>query len=179
MAASARAQEDRTGDFNLFARGGVGGFTGDLNDSSGIGPTWGLTANVQPMNVLGVEVAYDGSKNGLTDPATADDASVWRHGASGLVKLGLPFIEYVRPFVGAGLGLSFVSIRGETDGRFRDDFMQEIPLVGGLELNSGGLTAGLRATYRVLIDEGFVRAPQGGGVTGGLFETTASLGGRF
>ena len=165
----------------MFLKGGVGGFTGDLGDYAATGPVWGVALNLQPWNVVGMEIAYEGSRNMLEDPRVELSPAVTRHGASGLLKLGLPFIERVRPFVGAGLGASYVTVSGsDTGGLYRNDIMEEIPFAGGLEFNSGALTAGVRATYRLLIDEGFADGAQPvGNPEGGMLDASLTIGGRF
>jgi len=64
----------------------VAEFTGDVGNDIDTGPVWGLTVNVQPTNILGFEVGYDGSRNGIADDALPD-GSLTRYGASGLVTL--------------------------------------------------------------------------------------------
>lgn len=178
LPALAQTDEKGRGDFNVFARGGIAGYTGGLGGLTGTGPAWGLTVNVQPSNILGFELSYDGSKNNVTDRRLGEGPDLYRNGASGLLKVGLPFVEKVKPFVGGGLGVSYVAVRGESAGLYKDDTMEEVPLAAGLEFNSGGVTAGFRGTYRILVDEGFADRvnPDAGG---GLLEAMFSLGGRF
>lgn len=166
----------------VFLKGGIGGYTGGLGDQTEAGPTWGAVLNLQPSNVFGFEFAYDGSRNAIDDDRLslgASDPAALRHGASAMLKLGLPFIERVKPFVGAGLGASYVSITGDTGGLYEGDLMEEVPLAGGIEFNSGVLTAGFRAGYRILIDEGFADPALGGRSEGGIMDMAATLGGRW
>ena len=182
VAGPAVAQEDEKGrgDLNVFLRGGISGYTGDLGGLTGTGPAWGVTVNVQPTNILGFELAYDGSRNDVTDIRLEDDPSLYRHGASGMLKIAPPFMEKVKPFVGAGLGVSYVAVRGLSAGLYENDTMEEVPIAAGLEFNSGAVTAGFRTTYRVLVDEGFADNAQPGGDAGGdMLEAMFSLGGRF
>ena len=180
-AGAARAQDyyDRYGnehverrrEVNVFLKGGVGGYTGELANVAHAGPTYGLTVNLQPLNILGVEIGYEGSRNHLSGLSDAS-ASVYRNGASALMKVAPPFLERIKPFVGAGLGASLASIHGSA--AYRNDLMEEVPLAAGLEFNSRSVTAGVRATYRLLVDEGFA-----GPRNGGLFDASVTLGGRF
>jgi opacity protein-like surface antigen len=167
----------------VFLKGGIGGYTGGLGDSTAAGPTWGVALNLQPTNVFGFEFAYDGSRNAIDDARVSalGNAAAMRHGASALLKVGLPFIERIKPFVGGGLGASYVSIAGETGGLYQGDLMEEVPLVGGIEFNSGVLTAGFRAGYNILVDEGFANTAGNTGrdSSGGLLNMAATLGGRF
>lgn len=179
---AARKYDDK--DHAVFLKGGVGGYTGGLGDATVAGPTWGVALNLQPSNVFGFEFAYDGSRNSIQDTRLTgvQDPAAMRHGASALMKLGLPFVERIKPFVGAGLGASYVAITGDDADLYRNDFMQEVPLVGGIEFNSGALTAGFRAGYRVLIDAGFTdtSANVGRDASGsGMMDMAATVGGRF
>jgi hypothetical protein len=178
VAGTALAQdEDKQGDLKVFLRGGVAEFTGDVGDDIDTGPAWGLTVNVQPTNILGFEIGYDGSRNGIANDLLPD-GSLTRHGASGMVKLAPPFIEVVKPFVGAGLGVSYISADGSL-GLYESDLVEEVPVAAGIEFNTGGLTAGVRATYRVLVDESFAADAAPGNPQGGLFDASLTLGGRF
>lgn len=172
--------QDVQGDFNIVARGGVGVYTGDLGRYADAGPAWGVNVNLQPTNVMGLEIGYEGSRNEVNDARLTASPAFMRHGGTVLLRLAPPFLERVRPYVAAGLGLSHVSVpEAEVAGLYQDDFMEEIPLAGGLELNAGPVTAGLRATYRWLIDDGFADRAQAGDPEGGLFDAVVTLGGRF
>ncbi|WNG35956.1 hypothetical protein F0U61_21500 [Archangium violaceum] len=179
--AMARERDPKQGDVNVFVGGGIGGYTGDLGGLSATGPTWGVTLNLQPYKMLGFEVGYDGSKNDVTDDRfrAAEAPSLMRHGATSLVKLSPPFMERVRPFVGAGLGVSYVYVRGAGNGPYSSDLMEELPLAAGVEFNSGALTAGIRGTYRVLVDDNFADAAVPGDASGGILGTNLTVGGRF
>ena len=177
----AERTEAKRGDFNVFLRGGVGGYTGDLEDVTATGPAWGLTLNVQPTNFLGFELGYDGSRNGverrprcwtvLRSSATA---------AAALLKVALPFIEKVKPFVGAGLGVSYVDVSGDAAG----------PLPN--RHDGGGPAGGRRRVQQRRHHRGRPRhatAAGGRGLRGprqrrttpraACFDVTATLGGRF
>ncbi|RKG99680.1 hypothetical protein D7V97_31310 [Corallococcus sp. CA053C] len=177
-AGTAFAQK-KQGDVNVFLRGGVGDYTGDLGDLSSTGPLWGLTLNLQPTTFLGFEVGYEGSQNQVSDSRLFDGPSLVRNGGSALIKVSPPFLTTVRPFAGVGLGMSYVDVRGAGAGLYDSDLMEEVPLAVGLEFNTGGLTAGVRGTYRVLIDQDFadLTATDNGG--GGLMDASLTLGARF
>jgi hypothetical protein len=178
--AMAQGKGDKQGDVNVFLGGGVGGYTGDLGGLTDTGPAWGVTLNVQPYKMLGFEVGYAGTKNDVTDDRSSAEApSFLRHGASSLVKVSPPFMERVRPFVGAGLGVSYVFVRNGQTSPYNSDLMEEVPLAAGIEFNSGALTAGLRGTYRILVDDNFADAAVPGDASGNLVDTTLTVGGRF
>lgn len=180
VAGTAMAQ-DTQGDVNVFVNGGIGGYTGDLGQLSATGPSWGATLNLQPFSMLGFEVGYAGSKNDVTDDRfrAAEAPSLIRHGATSLVKVSPPF-ERVRPFVGAGLGVSYVYVRGGTGDTYTSDLMEEVPLAAGIEFNSGALTAGIRGTWRVLVDDNFADAAVSTrDASGGILDAGLTVGGRF
>jgi opacity protein-like surface antigen len=180
-AGSASAQErkpGKRGDVNVFLRGGVGDYTGGLGDLTSTGPAWGLTLNVQPTTFLGFELGYEGSQNGVSDIRLLEEPSLVRQGGSALLKVSPPFLTSIRPFVGAGLGMSYVDVRGAGADLYESDTMQEVPLAAGIEFNSGGLTAGFRTTYRVLLNEDWAADPVDDG-EGGLLDASLTLGARF
>lgn len=178
--AARAAEDDEQGDVNVFVRGGVGGYTGELGALSTAGPTWGVNVNVQPWNVLGYEISYDGSRNLVTDDRLANSPALTRHGVTALLRLAPPFIEKVRPYVGLGLGVSHVNVdKTEAGGLYRNDLMEEFPLAAGLEFNTGAVTAGFRASYRMLLDESFADPGAQGNPEGGYMDASVTLGGRF
>ncbi|NOK36348.1 outer membrane beta-barrel protein [Corallococcus exercitus] len=171
--------QKKQGDVNVFLRGGIGDYTGDLGDLSSTGPLWGLTLNLQPTTFLGFEVGYEGSQNKVADTRLFDAPSLVRNGGSALVKVSPPFLTAVRPFAGVGLGLSYVDVRGAGAGLYDSDLMEEVPLAVGLEFNTGGLTAGVRGTYRLLIDQDFANVTSTDDNGGGLMDASLTLGARF
>ncbi|WP_164018433.1 outer membrane beta-barrel protein [Pyxidicoccus trucidator] len=179
-AAAQERKEGKRGDVNVFLRGGVGDYTGGLGDLTSTGPAWGLTLNVQPTTFIGFELGYEGSQNSVDDVRLLEGPSLVRQGGSGLLKVSLPFLTAVRPFVGAGLGMSYVDVRGNAGADLYDsDTMQEVPLAAGVEFNSGGLTAGFRTTYRVLLNEDWVNESFTDDDDGGLLDASFTLGARF
>ncbi len=182
LAGGAAGAASTQGDLNIFAKGGLGAYTGGLAEFTSPGPSWGVTLNFQPYNFLGVELGYEGSRQAVDDNRFLDGAepALVRHGGSSLIKLSPPFLEQVRPFIGAGLGAAYVSVSGEANGLYESDFMEEVPVAAGLEFNSGAFTAGVRTTYRILVNQGFAEAALADeGPGGGLFDAALTLGGRF
>lgn len=178
VAGTALAQDEGPkGKVKVFLKGGVSDYTGEVGTDINTGPAWGLTVNIQPMRMIGFEIGYDGSRNGISNDLLPD-ATLTRNGASGMVKLAPPLIEVVKPFVAAGLGASYISAQGG-GGLYESDLVEEVPLAAGLEFNTGGLTTGVRATYRILVDEDFASNTAPGTPQGGLFDASLTLGGRF
>src|SRR5262245_51653164 len=178
-ALAASRDYDKQGDTNVFLKGGIGAYTGELNALTAAGPTWGLQVNLQPWNMIGIELGYEGSRNQIDDARLIGAPALTRHGGTALVKLAPPILERVKPFVGVGVGASHVSVAGDASGLYRNDIMEEIPLAAGIEFNSGAFTAGVRATHRWLIDEGFAANAAITNPTGGLVDASLTLGGRF
>lgn len=178
-AAHAADEEDRQGDVNVFVKGGLSSFTGGLAEVTGAGPAWGAALNLQPFNVVGFEVGYDGSKYDLDDARAGSSAQLTRHGATGLIRFGFPFIERIRPFAATGLGASYVRVAGDASGLYRNDLIEEVPVVAGIEFNTGALTAGVRGTYRFLFDERVADQARSDADNGGLFDAAFTVGGRF
>lgn len=176
LAGPAAADDERPrGKVNVFLRGGAGNYTGDFGENVDVGPSWGLTLNVQPLRSLGFELGYEGARNTLDTELL--NVSLTRHGASGLVKLSLPLFESIKPFIGGGLGISHISVGGDLDGLFESDVVEEVPLAAGVEFNVDALTAGVRATYRLLLDEDL--SEQLDDPQGGYFDVALTLGARF
>jgi opacity protein-like surface antigen len=171
--------ENKQGDFNVFLRGGVGNFTGELASVTQTGPTWGLTVNVQPWNILGYEITYDGSRNLVEDARLVNQPAVTRYGLAGMLKLGPPLIESVRPFVGLGLGATMVRVSQDAGGLYKNDLLEEVPVAAGIEFNTGAVTAGLRASYRYLVGESFADPSTIGNLEGGYLDAAVTLGARF
>lgn len=169
LAAPALAQER-----GLTVRSGVTAFTGDLGGETDVGAFLGIQAEARPLRLLGVELGYEGSANGFEED---DSGALWRHNVGALAKLGPVLDDRWMPFVGAGLGVSYLDPTGEAGADvFDDDFVAEVPLAAGIEYRFSGVTAGARATYRIVTGEGF--AP-GNIDEGDLFTAGLSLGGRF
>ncbi|MBI3180742.1 MAG: hypothetical protein HYZ28_01220 [Myxococcales bacterium] len=163
---------------SLRLNGGLGNFTGDLDRHTRVGPVWGLSVSAQPLEMLGAEFAYEGSRNPIENEIISEGAGLWRNGLSAMAKVGPEFGEVVRPYVGAGFGLSYVNPDTDAEVLYRNDFMAEFPLSAGIDLHRGTLTGGVRATYRFLGGEGFADRA-GGGSEGGLATATLNLGGTF
>lgn len=159
---------------SLVLKGGGGNYTGVVGSYTQTGPTWGLTLGVQPLHMLGFEVGYDGGYNTVSAGSTS--FGLLHHGASGLVKLSLPFVDAVKPFLGVGVGGSYVLSGSASSGGYSSGLLAEVPLVAGIEFNVEAFTAGLRATYRVLLNQQ-VYSPTS--APSGFFDVSVTLGVRF
>lgn len=160
--------------------GGVAGYTGELGDSSDTGALYGVLGSAQVLPQIGVEAGYEGTRNVVTDGFGS--GTIWRHNASAMVKGGPVLLdESLQPFVGVGLGISYVNASDEAEATgFRNDVMEEIPLAAGVEYRLGAFVAGARGTYRVLVNDEFAEpTPEADNPGGGLLSGQITLGGRF
>jgi hypothetical protein len=165
--------------YSVRVNGGVGNFTGDLNSHTRTGPVWGVAVRANAMKLVEGEIGYEGSRHGIdTTRLISDDAAIWRNGVSAMAMLAPQVTDNLKPYVGAGLGLDYINPNEPAEIAYRTDFIQEIPLAAGVDLSAGPLTAGVRATYRVLFGEEFAENVSSS-TEGGLFTTTLNVGGRF
>ena len=163
----------------LDVRLGVGGMTGELGEDTGAGPLLGIAAGAQPWKALGIELGYEGQRLPLTEDFVADGQALYRHNVGLLAKAGPVLDEKWRPYVGAGVGLSYLNVSDGAEAFYDNDIVQEVPLAAGLDYNFGGaIFAGARATYRLMYGEGYADDIAGDD-DGSLFNASFTLGGRF
>lgn len=167
-------------DVTIRADAGLSNFLGDLDQHTRLGPSWGVALSAEmPDKFFGAELAYEGSRNQIeSNRGLADNAAIWRNGVSGMAKLGPELGKAVRPYVGAGFGVSYLNPNDEADALYDTDFVSEVPFAAGVDLRRGALHGGVRATYRFLVGEQFAVAA-GGGSQGNLLTTSINLGGTF
>lgn len=164
----------------LDVRAGLGGFTGELGDETGVGPTLGINAIAQPVELVGVEVGYEGQRLPIDDSRVPDDSSLWRHNGTILGRIGPLIDEKWRPYVGAGLGLSYLNPSDNTRTFYDTDFQTELPLAAGVDYRFGSFFAGARATYRLVGGEEITTVPgTGEDAKGSLFNGNITVGGTF
>lgn len=184
LAAPALAQDEEAGvaaderrgpgfdSLGVAVRGGFSSYTGSLGGVSNAGAFLGVQADVQALRWAGVELGYEGSFNNLV--GGNESGSLWRHNVGALAKVG-PVINSVRPFLGAGFGVSYIDPTQEAEVLGYDgDVVSEVPLAVGVDYQLGDLMVGARATYRLLGGEDFGPVDDGN-----LFNAGISLGGRF
>jgi opacity protein-like surface antigen len=167
------------GRYNVAAQAGIGSFVGGgIGTDTGVGPLWGVKLEGPLARSFGWEVGYEGSRTPVS--GVVDGSALWRHGLNGMAKVYAPMGQSaeIRPFAGAGIGASHVTAGVGTGEGYQNDLMGEIPLGAGIEYNAAtnGLTAGIRGTYRVLLDQNIAsNADSGGGMLGG----SLVVGGQF
>lgn len=167
--------------FQVTANAGIGTFLGQLSDFTGLGGVWGVSLNGNVMQGLGFELAYNGSRNPITDDRIPDGEAMWRNGVDAMAKVYVPMLTAVKPYGGVGLGTSFFNASSGAEGLYINDWVAEVPVAAGLEFNSkGGLTAGARAMYNFMIGEEWARnAFAGESPEGGLLTGQITVGGSF
>lgn len=159
----------------LTVRTGLATYTGQLGGETDVGAFLGIQAEAQLFPAVGLEAGYEGSANGFTE---ANSGALWRHNLGAVAKFGPTLGDRWKPFVGAGVGISYIDTAGEADAQpYTNDFVPEFPLAAGVEYRFNGMTAGARATYRIIGGEDF--ASSGGSDEGDLVTAGLSLGGRF
>ena len=159
-------------DLNVSVTGGLNTYTGDIGDDTGTGGFLGVQANSRPLPIVGLELGYEGARNPFEDI----DGGLWRHNVGALAKVGPELGQdgNLRPFVGAGFGVSLLNPSEDAEILFDNDFVTEVPLAAGVDYNFGAVTAGARATYRLVGGEDLGLAQDGNIVNFGL-----QVGGAF
>jgi hypothetical protein len=158
---------------------GLGSMTGDLADEVGTGPLLGIAADAQPWRGLGIEVGYEGQRLPLENDLLGDDEALYRHNLGLMAKAGPLIDQKWRPFVGAGVGLSYLNVTDGADTLYDNDVVSEVPIAAGIDYNFGNIFAGARATYRLMYGEGFADDINLDDAEGNLFNASITLGGRF
>jgi opacity protein-like surface antigen len=174
-------QEEQT-KVGLDARVGVGGLTGDGGEVTAPGPLLGITAGAQPWRNLGLEAGFEGQRLPIDDARVGDEQALYRYNVGILAKAGpLVLNEKVRPYVGAGVGVSYLNVTDGADNLYNNDIIEELPLAAGVDFRfTPNVFAGARASYRVLFGTEFADPATGTGDTGGnLLNFAATVGGRF
>lgn len=170
---------DQNPPVGVDVRLGLGGFTGELADDTGVGPLLGISAGAQPWSFIGIEAGYEGQRIPVDEAVAGDGEGIWRHNVGLLAKVGPMIDEKWRPFVGAGAGISYLNPSEGAEGDFDNDFVTEIPVAAGVDYRLGNIFAGARATYRVLGGEEFVEDAGADDDKGSLFNASITVGGRF
>jgi opacity protein-like surface antigen len=158
---------------------GVGGFTGDLAETTQAGPLLGIDATAEILPLVGIEAGYEGQRLGIDDDRVGSDEGIWRHNVGLLAKVGPTLNEKWKPFVGVGAGLSYLNPSDGADGVYDNDFQTELPVAAGLDYRFGNIFAGARATFSALGGEEFVESSGGDNEKGSLFNANITVGGRF
>jgi opacity protein-like surface antigen len=171
----------------LDVRLGVGGLTGDLGARTAPGPLLGITAGAQPWQFIGVEAGVEGQRIPIDDDRVGDDQALYRYNLGVLAKAGpLVMQQKLRPYVGLGVGVSYLNATDEADAIYENDILAEVPLAAGLDYRfTDNVFAGARASYRMLVGDEFADTasvtldPTDDNPDGNLLNFALTVGGRF
>jgi len=171
----------------LDVRLGVGGLTGDLGARTAPGPLLGITAGAQPWQFIGVEAGVEGQRIPIDDDRVGDEQALYRYNLGVLAKAGpLVMQEKLRPYVGLGVGVSYLNATDEAETIYDNDILAEVPLAAGLDYRfTDNIFAGARASYRVLVGDEFADTasvtldPTDDNPDGNLLNFALTVGGRF
>ncbi len=174
--------DQRSTPVGLDVRLGVGGFTGEAGELTKAGPLLGITAGAQPWDFIGVEAGVESQRLAIDDSRVGSGEAMWRHNLGVLAKAGpLLLNQKMRPYVGAGAGVSYLNASSGAEGLYRNDFITEVPVAAGLDYRfNQGFFAGARASYRFMFGEEFANAASADlDTSGGLLNFAVTAGGRF
>ena len=159
---------------------GAGTAVGGISDNLGLGSIWGATAGTRITEGIGLEGGYIGSRLPFQDDRVAAGSALWRHGGDVMAKMYVPNPTFLRPFGGLGIGLNYLNPSDDAEPLYQKDWVTNVPIAAGVEVESQALFAGARLEYEWLLGEEFAAntttgdSPEGGFLTGML-----SVGGRF
>lgn len=135
--------------------GGVGGFTDTrATDVSKVAGTWSARLVIGTRSVLGGEVAYIGTAQGMNALGLDDKAVLVSNGAEGLLRLNA-MTGMFQPYVFAGLSIKHYQLTNEafnTSSVNDKDDVGEFPVGVGFSVRVGRIIADIRATYRQAFD---------------------------
>jgi opacity protein-like surface antigen len=171
----------------LDVRLGLGGLTGDLGERTAPGPLLGITAGAQPWRLIGVEAGVEAQRLPVDDNRIEDGEALYRYNLGVLAKAGpLVMQDKLRPYVGAGVGVSYLNATEQAEALYENDILAEVPLAAGVDYRfTENIFAGARASYRVLVGDEFADTasvtvdPTDDNPDGNLLNFALTVGGRF
>ncbi|MFY0529249.1 outer membrane protein [Archangium gephyra] len=171
----------------LDVRLGLGGLTGDLGERTAPGPLLGITAGAQPWRLIGVEAGVEAQRIPVDDNRIDDGEALYRYNLGVLAKAGpLVMQDKLRPYVGAGVGVSYLNATEQAEALYDNDILAEVPLAAGVDYRfTDNIFAGARASYRVLVGDEFADTasvtldPTDDNPDGNLLNFALTVGGRF
>jgi hypothetical protein len=158
---------------------GFGALQGDAGDFTSTGPLLGISAGAQIHPDLGVELGYEGQRLPFDAALVGDDEALYRHNLELTAKAGPLLAQHWRPFVATGAGLSYFNPTEGAETLFDNDLAVEVPFAAGLEYRVGKVFAGARASYSLVLGEGYADDAFPDESGGNLLDASFTLGGRF
>jgi hypothetical protein len=163
-AAAAEAQASSALDqyqFSLATGLGLSDFTGTLGSHTSAGLGWTVRGGYHWLPYLGIEIAYFGARNGISDVRLTDSHSITTTSFTGTLKLSTIFSTGggppVEPYIFAGLGFAVFSVSGPPTAGFVGNARLYdsnsnllIPMgLGADAIFAKAITLGARFTYNI------------------------------
>jgi hypothetical protein len=170
--------------------GGVEGYTGSLSSRLAVGPAWNFILGIHPTSVFGIELAYQGSLQSLTEGGDAGSgnsgrADIIRHAGQANVTFAFGAWQ-VQPFVLAGVGINHYSVSDEAKALgFSEGTGGYIPVGGGIRFRAGGAIVDLRGSWQLPFSDPLAAGGTGQNTLGldtgsyRRWNATLSIGGSF
>jgi len=163
LTSSARANEKPVS-VELSAGGGVSGFIEGASDLTQVGGQWDVRARLRTPILLGFEIGYVGTANGVTGllEQNAHDGIIVGNGfEANLVASLLPSTYPLDPYVFVGSGytrFTLANVSSYNPGMIRkNDNAFVLPSGAGLSVRlPANLVADARFTYRAVFDDGML-----------------------
>lgn len=157
MGVGVRDMEPPPSDIGIGFTGGaaVTGFTDSAAQSftdPGVG--WDVRVGIGTRFVLGGEVAYLGTAQGIDAVGMDDDIFLMSNGAEGVARLNI-LPGMVQPYVFAGIGWrNYRLVNGDFNNSSveNSDNIGHVPVGGGITLRILGLLVDARGTFRPAFD---------------------------
>jgi opacity protein-like surface antigen len=133
------------------ALGGVADFTRQAGDILPPGPAYGAALTFEPVSLVGLELAYQGSTFKTDSDLPGAQSRVNQNSGTALIKLS-PRFGVAEPYAFGGVGMSILTATG-ADTRFvQDDTAFSVPVGAGIDFHVPGyannsLMLGARGTY--------------------------------
>jgi opacity protein-like surface antigen len=156
--------KDRGYEAQVSAGGGVSGFITDAADQTKVGGAWDVRVRLRTPILLGAEIGYVGTANGVSDrmAASAPNGIILGDGVEVNAVLSvLPHDPLIDPYVFAGAGYTRFSLVNETT--FNPSVVRDkdnafvLPSGAGLALRlADNFLVDARFTYRAVFDDGMI-----------------------
>jgi hypothetical protein len=161
--------------------GGVMNFTGAAaREVTGVAGNWNLRVALGTRSVIGVELAYVGSLQGISSPGLDPRADLLGNGAEAALRVNLPLASetnLIEPFLLGGIGWTHFNVINDSVNNSlvgEKDNVGTVPLAAGLAGSTHGFMVDARFTYRLTFDNQLL-----GGNNLNSWAVTANVGREF